>query len=170
MAFSRRLARGLVIMLGAVVMAAAAVWAAWAVDVPEPGRRNGWRSWESASPAECGLLAQALATSADRSPHPLPLMSESTLSTGPCDWSHWGLTLGRVSAARFAASTKGDHPQVGYLPHLTLTAPNYSALRLRAAVEVGRSLGWDNGMAKVCYFRRGLTDWRLEHCRTSWRA
>ena len=87
---------------------------------------------------------------------------------GPCDWSRFGLALGRVSAARFAASTRGDQRQVGYLPYLTLTAPRYSLFRLRAAVEVGRSLGWDNAVAQVCYFRRGWRDWRLEGCRTNW--
>lgn len=170
MALSRRLARGLVIVLGAVVTASVVVWAAWAIDVPEPGRRRGWRSWESASPAECRLLAEALAASGEKGAQELPLMGESTRTTAPCDWSQWGFSLGRVSAARFAASARGDHRTVGYLPHLTLTAPKYSALRLRAAVEVGRSLGWDNGVAKVCYFRRGVGGWRLEGCLMSWRA
>lgn len=155
-------------MLGAVVAAGAVAWSAWAV--PEPGRRQGWRGWESASPAECALLAQALAATAQPSTRALPLMGESSGAAGPCDWSRWGLGLGRVSSARFAASTRGDHQLVGYLPHLTLTAPNYSPLRLRAAVEVGRSLGWDDGVAQVCYFRRGLSAWRLEGCRTNWQA
>jgi hypothetical protein len=167
MAPPRRYASGLVIAGAVVVAAASAVWAAWAVDSPGPDERPGWRSWERAAATECPLLAQVLLVNGAHSARQLPLMGESTRS-GPCDWSLWGLALGRVSAARFGASTRGNQQRIGYLTHQTLTAPRYSALRLRAAVEVGRSLGWENAIAETCYFRRGWRDWRLEGCRTTW--
>lgn len=154
-------------MLSVAALAGLALWAAWAVDVPEPGRRTGWRSWETASPAECGLLAQTLIATGGRGRNALPLMVEN-LPSAPCDWSRWGLATSRLSAWRFAASTRGDNPLIGYLPHLTLTAPRYSAFRLRAAVQVGHAFRGDTAIGEVCYFRRSWAGWLLQSCHTSW--
>jgi len=140
-------------------------WAAWTVDAPTTTGPNRAPSWETAQPRACPLMAQALVATGYRQ-RPDPLM-KVTGSAGPCDWSQWGLAPKLLTQAEFDASTRSD-PMVGYIPHVSLTVPRYSFLQLRAAVEVGYQGQWESGFGEVCYFRRALHGWRLQHCRGSW--
>lgn len=98
-----------------------------------------------------------------------PLMGKARTS-GPCDWSHLGFKSGLVTEAEFDAATNGHKFGSGYLPHVRVSRPTYSALGLRAVVSVGNYYGWLGGDGYDCYLRRGLHEWRLETCRPTWIA
>jgi len=159
--------------MGSLLIAAAAATAGWAIwdaafVVHEPRDPPAARGdWETASLGDCPLMAQALNVDrAGKAPEVLPLMGADSRA-GPCDWSRWGLRLGRVTEAEFQAAAKAAHG-VGYIPHLSLGRPRYSRLRLRAEVSVGRLYGWEAGSGEICRFQRDFTGWRLQQCRASW--
>lgn len=137
-------------------------WAAW--SVAPPARGSAARHWESATAAECGLLAQALQATTRRGAPALPLIWDG--ARGPaCLPALAAISSGQLTQDAFARAAANPDSITNYLPHVGLSAVSYSPLGFRAAVIVWRNFGWESGYGETCYFRRSLSGWRLQGCR-----
>jgi hypothetical protein len=57
-----------------------------------------------------------------------------------------------------------------YIPHIRLSRPSYSPLRVRAAVAADYYFGSLGAEGYVCHFWRGVGGWRLQDCRLAFIA
>jgi hypothetical protein len=85
---------------------------------------------------------------------------------GPCDWASLGLNPQRLTYKEFDVANRGG----SYIPHVGLSRPSYSPLRLRAAVAADYFFGPLGAEGYVCHFRRSVGDWRLQDCRLAFVA
>jgi hypothetical protein len=157
---------GSVICLGVVAIL---VWGAvWRVGDPSHFK-PGFRDWQGASANDCEPMAIAL--------HALPFANRprsfrligSTLASGPCRWSRYGLNPTILTVAQFKAAYKGTAKLGGiYMEHVALSRPMYSLLHSRAAVEVDHYYGGLGANGYVCHLIRRFDGWRLQECHEVW--